>query len=416
MTMSNRSFVALRNSPASARARDENPSRAIFLKVRPTASGSMSTPRPDAFGNSPRSAQSSAPEPQPRSTILSGASLRRLDSTASISVSLSARGTRIPGATSNSSDQNSRRPTIWATDSSFARRETMETNRASSASLAERDPSAISWASSTPNAAFARTRASIIGVGERVNSAAAQRISASMRGGRGGSRIRLQRREAIGLILRSQRIDELAERVAAHHIAQIVQCQIDAVIGDAALREVIGADALRPVAGADHALARRRPFGVHARPLGVIQPGAQDQHRLGAVLVLRFLVLLADRNAGRQVRDPDRRVGRVDRLAAGPRRAKDVDAQIRFLDVDVDVFGLWQHRDGRRRGVNAPLRFGFGNALHAVNARLEFHPRVNAVALDRGLNFLVAAFFSIRDGQDFDAPALKPGIALIHLE
>ena len=40
-----------------------------------------------------------------------------------------------------------------------------------------------------------------------------------------------------------QGADELIE-VAVHHIGQLVQRQIDAVIGDASLRKIVGADAL----------------------------------------------------------------------------------------------------------------------------------------------------------------------------
>ena len=61
---------------------------------------------------------------------------------------------------------------------------------------------------------------------------------------------------------------------------------------------------------AERVLLRLRPFE---------QPGAQDLERLGLVLVLRFLVLAAHDEAGRQVRDPDGRVGRVDALPARTR-------------------------------------------------------------------------------------------------
>ena len=72
-----------------------------------------------------------------------------------------------------------------------------------------------------------------------------------------------------------------------------------------------------------------------------------------------------------KVGDPDRAVGGVDRLAAGPRRAIDVDAQILVVDMDVDILGFGQHRDGRRRGVDAPAAFGHGHALDAVDAAFE---------------------------------------------
>src|SRR3546814_6250594 len=95
---------------------------------------------------------------------------------------------------------------------------------------------------------------------------------------------------------------------------------VDAVIGDAALREIVGADAFRAVARADHRAARARAFGVQALAFGLVEPGAQDAERLGLVLVLRFLVLLDDDEAGGQMGDAHRRIGGVDRLADGPGR------------------------------------------------------------------------------------------------
>ena len=58
-------------------------------------------------------------------------------------------------------------------------------------------------------------------------------------------------RQQFGLVLGHQRVDDLVQRLAFHHLRQLVQRQIDAVIGDAALRKIIGADAFGAVAGAD---------------------------------------------------------------------------------------------------------------------------------------------------------------------
>ena len=59
--------------------------------------------------------------------------------------------------------------------------------------------------------------------------------------------------------------------------------------------------------------------------------------RLGLVLVLALLVLDLDDEAGRQVGDADGRVGRVDRLAAGPGRALDVDPQVRSSSISIST-------------------------------------------------------------------------------
>ena len=52
-------------------------------------------------------------------------------------------------------------------------------------------------------------------------------------------------------MLGDERIDDLVQRFAFHHLRQLVEREIYAVIGDARLREIVGTDALRPVAGAD---------------------------------------------------------------------------------------------------------------------------------------------------------------------
>ncbi len=114
--------------------------------------------------------------------------------------------------------------------------------------------------------------------------------------------------------------------------------------------------------------------------------------------------------------DADRRIGGVDRLAARPGGAEGIDAQVLCLDLDVDVLGLWQHRDGDRRGMHAALRLGLGNALHAMHPALVLHLRVDAVALDDRDDFFHAAHAALRLGEDFDLPAMLFGEAHIHPE
>ena len=67
----------------------------------------------------------------------------------------------------------------------------------------------------------------------------------------------------------------------------------------------------------------------------------------------------------------------------GPGRAVDVDLEVVRVDLHVDVLGLGQHGDGRRRGVDAALRLGLRHALHAVRAALVLEHAVGALALDR---------------------------------
>ena len=119
---------------------------------------------------------------------------------------------------------------------------------------------------------------------------------------------------------------------------------------------------------------------------------------------------------GRDVRDADRRVGRVDALAAGSARAERVDAQVFRVDLDVDLFGLRQHGDRRRRGVDAAARFGRRHALHAVDAALVLQPAVDALAFDERDDFLGAAAARLAQVEHLEPPALALGVARVHAE
>ncbi len=107
-------------------------------------------------------------------------------------------------------------------------------------------------------------------------------------------------------------------------------------------------------------------------------------------------------------------IGGVDVLAAGTRGAHRVDADIFGPDVDVDLFGLRQHGDRRRRGVDAPAGLGRRHALHAVHAGFEFQMRKDALAGDGGDDFLVAADLALAGRRGLESPAACGGIALVH--
>ncbi len=67
----------------------------------------------------------------------------------------------------------------------------------------------------------------------------------------------------------------------------------------------------------------------------------------------------------------------------GPEERIDVEPQLFGADMDVHVFGLREHRHGDRRGVDAPLGFGFRDALHPVDAAFVFEPAVDPVPRDQ---------------------------------
>src|ERR1700736_6335634 len=92
--------------------------------------------------------------------------------------------------------------------------------------------------------------------------------------------------------------------------------QADAMVGDAILREVVGADFFAAVAGTDHGLALFGQSFLLLLHFELVEPRAQNAHPLFAVLDLRFLVLATDYGVRGNMRDADRRVRRVDGLAA----------------------------------------------------------------------------------------------------
>ena len=90
------------------------------------------------------------------------------------------------------------------------------------------------------------------------------------------------------------------------------------------------------------------------------------------VLELRFLVLALRDDTGRDVRQADRRVGRVTDCPPGPEAQKISLRMSVHRDFYVELLGFGQHGHRSGRGVDAALRFGLGYALHAMYARFVF--------------------------------------------
>src|SRR5690606_17905288 len=223
-----------------------------------------------------------------------------------------------------------------------------------------------------------------------------------------------QARQLLGLEFLAQGPDDIVE-VALKDLVELVESEVDAVIGDPPLGIVVGADALGAVAAADEApaglglLLRRRVL------LGGLQPGLQQCHGAGAVLVLGALVLAFHHDAGGQVGDADRRVGLVDVLAAGAGGAEGVDAQVRLVEADlVHLIGLGHHRHGAGGGVDAALGLGGGHPLHPVGAGFELEPGVDILALHPGDDFLEAAVLARALADDLHLPALALGVPAVH--
>ena len=186
------------------------------------------------------------------------------------------------------------------------------------------------------------------------------------------------------------------------------------MVGNAALRKIICPDPLGAVARADLASTAFGAFVGHSLPLRLVQPRPQNFHRLGAVLVLRFLILLGYDNPAWNMRDPHRAVGRVDMLPSGALRAVGIDTQILFLDVDIHFLGFRQDRDRRRRRMNPPARFRLGHALDPVHAGFILHPRKDTLSGNFRRCFLVPADPGIGEGHRLKAPPPPFRIPLIH--
>src|SRR5262245_61869899 len=172
-------------------------------------------------------------------------------------------------------------------------------------------------------------------------------------------------------------------QMAGDDTVQLVQRQVDAVVGDAVLREVVRADALGAIAGADQGAALLGTFFVQRLLPALIQPAAQDAHRPLEILVLAALVLALDFHlfgSSALVPDADGGFRLVDVLPAGAARPHALPLDVLILHLDLHFVGLGQnrHRGGRR--VNAPLLLGLGHALHAMSAALETHVLIDAVA------------------------------------
>ena len=102
-------------------------------------------------------------------------------------------------------------------------------------------------------------------------------------------------------------------------------------------------------------------------------------------------------------------------MTARARSAVSVDAQVRLVDLDVDLLGLGKHGDGCRGGLDTALGLGLGNALDAVHAGLKLHDGVDAVALDLELDGLKAAGLAGAGIEHGGLPATRLAEALVHL-
>ena len=104
--------------------------------------------------------------------------------------------------------------------------------------------------------------------------------------------------------------------------------------------------------------------------LGRRQSRPQDAHRLLAVLQLRLLVLTADDDPGREMRDANRGVRGVDALPTGSTAAVHVDTEVVGVNLNLDIFSFGKHENPGGAGVDSPLAFGDRDPLNAMYSTL----------------------------------------------
>src|SRR5215211_8705388 len=145
------------------------------------------------------------------------------------------------------------------------------------------------------------------------------------------------------------------------------------------------------------------------------EPRPQDPHGHLTVLMLAALVLALGDDARGEVRDPYRRVGLVDVLAAGPRGPVGVHLEVFFVDLDLD--GLAQDgRDGDGSEAGVPPRAGVEGADpdETVHAALGRQEPEGVLPGDGEGGALYARLLTLRILDDLEPEAPPLGPAPVH--
>src|SRR5918999_2382446 len=137
----------------------------------------------------------------------------------------------------------------------------------------------------------------------------------------------------------------------------------------------------------------------------------QDPHCYLAVLVLAPLVLALHHDAGREVRDPDRRVGLVDVLTARPRGPVGVYLEILLVDLDLDcvVYDRSDRDRGEARVPPAPsVERAYADQPMDPPLRREEAERVLPADAEGGALYTGLLALGVLDDLEPEAPALGP--------
>ena len=97
--------------------------------------------------------------------------------------------------------------------------------------------------------------------------------------------------QSLGFEVSDERVDERAE-LAVHRFGELVKSKVDAVVGDAILREIVGAYFFGAVASLDLPFSFSGEGGVLLFLFHFVEPRPEHAHSFRAILDLRFFVLL----------------------------------------------------------------------------------------------------------------------------
>ena len=158
-------------------------------------------------------------------------------------------------------------------------------------------------------------------------------------------------------------------------------------------------------------------LGLALAQLGLVQARLQHRHRLGAVAVLRAVVLALDDDSRRDVRDAHRRVGLVDVLAAGARRPVGIDAQVGRVNLDLErVVDFRVGEDRAEAGMPARVRVERRLAHQTVDPRLRAQHAVGVLAGELDGRRLDAGDFAFGFFEHLDREALALAVLDVHAQ
>ena len=131
--------------------------------------------------------------------------------------------------------------------------------------------------------------------------------------------------------------------------------------------------------------------------------------------MLGTLVLALNNDAGRQMGDADGRRSLVDVLAAGAAGAVGIDAQVVWVDLDVNILLDVRHHVGRaERCLALARRVERRDADQAVNAVFAAKQSVHVIAVDLKRHSLDAGLIAFLVVQNLIAETVLVGPARVH--